>query len=273
MQLAKAGHRTTVLDVDLGGGNLHTYLGVRPSELTLGDFILGRVADLSEVRVPTSLPNLKIICGPQDYYPFSNLLFTQKVKILRNIFKLEDEFIILDLGPGSAYNVIDFSLISNGWILVLHPEPSSVENGYLYMKRLIHRRIHHIVRHSGQEKLLAQWTAGLEGNENRKEYIVEFLSSLREIESCLADKIEAAISRISIKIVLNQVRAQDDVRMGKAISYFAKQYLGIKADFIGFIPFDETVTMASRNFQPFTVFYPESRAAKGLSYLSKRLVG
>lgn len=272
MQLAMAGHKVAIIDVDLGGGNLHTYLGMRPSKVTVGDFILSRVTKLSEVCIPTSQPNLKIVCGPQEYYPFSNIFFTQKAKVLRNINGLEEDFVILDLGPGSAFNVIDFALISNSCLLVILPEPSAIENGYLYMKRLIHRKIDQVLRPYGHKKILARWTARTSADETQEKNLGEFISALKRMNLKLGEAVENAISKINIKIILNQVRTQEDVQMGTSISYLAKTYLGISVDYVGYIHFDENVTAAARKFQPFTIYYPESRASKELINLSQRLL-
>ena len=46
IRLARAGHRVTILDFDWGGGNLHTYLGMRAPSNTMADFILRRISRL-----------------------------------------------------------------------------------------------------------------------------------------------------------------------------------------------------------------------------------
>ena len=39
VQLARRGKRSIIIDADLGGGNLHTYMGIRPPSVSLADFI------------------------------------------------------------------------------------------------------------------------------------------------------------------------------------------------------------------------------------------
>jgi flagellar biosynthesis protein FlhG len=272
IQLAEAGYKVIILDFDWGGGNLHTYLGLSTLRKTMGDYVLNRVANLSDVCIDTAVPNLRIICAPQDFYPFSGLFSQQKTKILKHISALKGDFIILDLGPGSAYSILDLSLISNCSILVTLPEPSAIENSYLFMKRLIHRRIAQIIRPQNKIHLLTRWTIERNGNENRDKHIGEFLSYLRQVDSSLGKQVEAALAKINVKVILNQVRTQEDVQVGNAISYLARKFIGLDVEYTGFIPFDNSVNIAARKLRPFTIYYSESKAAKGLSSVARRLL-
>jgi flagellar biosynthesis protein FlhG len=46
MALAEKGQDTVVIDGDLGGANLHTFMGIRTPSRTLNDFISRQYADL-----------------------------------------------------------------------------------------------------------------------------------------------------------------------------------------------------------------------------------
>lgn len=272
IQLAEAGYKVIILDFDWGGGNLHTHLGIRSLKKTMEDYVLRRVITLSDACIDTSVPNLKIICAPQDFYPFSGLFSQQKAQIFKHISALESDFIILDLGPGSAYNILDLSLISNCSILVTLPEPSAIENSYLFMKRLIHRRIAQIIRPEEKIHLLTRWSIERNGNENRSKHIGEFISYLRQVDCRLGKQVETALTQLNVKVILNQVRTQEDVQIGNAISYLASKFIGLDVEYTGFIPFDNSVNQAARRLEPFTIYYPESQAAKGLSSVARRLL-
>ena len=64
--LSKLGVRVVLIDADLGGANLHTFLGISPPTLSLSDFIKKRVSHLREVLIPTAIPNLQLLTGAQD---------------------------------------------------------------------------------------------------------------------------------------------------------------------------------------------------------------
>ena len=58
---ARHGHNTVLVDLDLGGSNLHSLLGFRQVKKGLNSFLNKSVGDLSAVAVPTVIPNLHLI--------------------------------------------------------------------------------------------------------------------------------------------------------------------------------------------------------------------
>src|SRR5689334_11725058 len=59
--LAQLGKRVVVLDADLGGANLHTFVGVERPAVTLSAFFERRVARIEDVVVPTTVNNLGLL--------------------------------------------------------------------------------------------------------------------------------------------------------------------------------------------------------------------
>jgi flagellar biosynthesis protein FlhG len=56
--LARSGNKVTAIDLDLGGANLHTTLGVDLPRQTLSDFFAGRSQTLDQCAVPSGIPSL-----------------------------------------------------------------------------------------------------------------------------------------------------------------------------------------------------------------------
>jgi flagellar biosynthesis protein FlhG len=125
--LSKLGARVVLIDADLGGANLHTFLGISPPTHSLADFIKKRVKNLDEVLIPTEVPNLSLLTGAQDLLNAMDSKNVQKRKLLRSIQHLEGDYLLVDLGGGNAISVLDFFLMSDGGILVVTPEPTSIE--------------------------------------------------------------------------------------------------------------------------------------------------
>ena len=61
--LAQAGKSTVVVDLDLGGSNLHSHLGLPNRHAGLGDYLRVRTADLKDLLVETSVDGLRFIPG------------------------------------------------------------------------------------------------------------------------------------------------------------------------------------------------------------------
>ena len=128
--LANTGQRCAVVDVDLGGANLHTLLGVPRPARTLSHFVRGEVASLEEILCPTSVRNLSIVSGSSALLEMANVKHAHKEKLLRHVRKLDVDHVLLDLGAGSAFNVLDFFVAARRAVVVVIPEPTSFENAY-----------------------------------------------------------------------------------------------------------------------------------------------
>ena len=48
---------------------------------------------------------------------------------------------LLDLGAGTSFNILDFFLLSEVSLLAVVPEPTSIENGYRFIKSALYRRL------------------------------------------------------------------------------------------------------------------------------------
>ena len=68
------------------------------------------------------------------------------MKVLRGMAKLSYDYILLDLGAGTAFNTIDFFMISNTGIFVTTPEPTSIENIYRLIRSVYFRKIHQVLK-------------------------------------------------------------------------------------------------------------------------------
>lgn len=139
--LANRGFKVIAIDLDLGGANLHTCLGVGVPPKTLSDYITGKANSLQELIVATSIPNLGLISGAQDEIGMANLKNIQKNKIINNLNQLDADFILVDLGAGTSNNTLDFFIAADRGIIVSLPEPTSIENVYRFIKSVFFRRL------------------------------------------------------------------------------------------------------------------------------------
>ena len=58
--------KVVVIDMDLGGANLHTSLGVNTPTKTLSDLILNRVENIQDLIQATPIRNLSLVSGAHD---------------------------------------------------------------------------------------------------------------------------------------------------------------------------------------------------------------
>jgi len=130
--LARAGHRVTLVDVDLGGANLHTCLGINQPQGTLSD-VLTRGTRLETLAAPTGIENLSLVSGAMDALDAANPRAQARARLVEQLQTLDTDYLVLDLGAGTSLHTIDFFLLADHTVLVLLPEPTSVENAYRYL--------------------------------------------------------------------------------------------------------------------------------------------
>ncbi|MFN7135462.1 MAG: P-loop NTPase, partial [Myxococcales bacterium] len=214
IDLARRGYRVVGIDADLGGANLHTCLGVDLPKVTLSDFVNRKVSRIEDVAVPTPVPNLSLVSGALDTLDIANPKYAQKIKLLRNIQSLDVDYAILDLGAGTSFNVLDFFLVADHGILVLVPEPTSIENGYRFIKAAFFRRLQNVQAVYGIEKIVED-AVSQKGSAIKTPYDVIAAVKKRDLEA--GESLEREMRQFRPRLVVNQIRTPADREVGDAV--------------------------------------------------------
>ena len=133
--LARAGHRTLVLDADLGLANLDVMLGVETTA-TLQD-ALADSCGIGEVLVHTRAGFDLLPAGSGSLE--TTLLTTDLASKLQDVLKqLEScyDVMLFDAGAGVGEVVLHFARIADEIVLVVTPEPTSLMDAYATVKIL-----------------------------------------------------------------------------------------------------------------------------------------
>ncbi len=267
--LSKLGVRVILIDADLGGANLHTFLGISPPALSLSDFIQKRVSRLQEVLIPTEIPNLQLLTGAQDLLNAADAKSTQKRKLLRSIQSLESDYILIDLGGGNSLSVLDFFLMSDGGILVVTPEPTSIENTYRFLKSAFYRRLRQSVSSHPVKALI-------DGAMDRKNEMGiqnphDLIKMVRRISEEDAGRIEEEVKHFHPNLILNQVRSKKDIEIGFSIRSACQKYFGIHLHYLGYVVYDQDVSHSIRKRRPLVLENARSRAAQCVKEIASKL--
>ena len=78
--LALLGQEVVLADLDLGGADVHLYLGVKSLPKTWNDFLDKKVNSIEEIMTPTPYEGLKLIGGDSSRLGSENLPYHQKRK-------------------------------------------------------------------------------------------------------------------------------------------------------------------------------------------------
>ncbi|MBN1365085.1 MAG: AAA family ATPase [Syntrophaceae bacterium] len=267
--LAKSGRKTLLIDLDLGAANLHTMVAIPYPEKSFSDFVTKKVSDLQDTILQTPFSNLFLISGAHDSLDIANLPYEKKIKTLKSIAKLKYEYIILDLGAGTAYNTLDFFLASRNGIFITTPEPTSIENVYRLMRAIYLRRIRHYFS-AADFRALEKKVKEYMGDDpfKKPEHIVSIVKKDYPYKYAMIKK---DFSSFRFKLIINQLRKQDNTSLGEQICKIIKKHLGINVDFAGNIAYDEHVHDAICQRVCFLDRYPYTRAANDLRELKKKM--
>ena len=267
--IAGKGKRVILIDIDIGGANLHSFLGIRRPKKSLTDFFEAG-ASLNKLAVKTGIDNMSLITGDIHSLASDNIKFTQKLKLFRHIMKLNKHYVIIDLGGGSHNNTIDTFLMADKKIVVLEPEITSVENMYHFIKNALFRKLRMSLREYGFKDIVEQmW-------ERREEYNIK---SLRELMDCIRDNfsyvgdiIDKELSDFKLYLILNKIRSSDDILIGSSMKSIFMKYLGVDTKFVGFVEYDDSVWRSIRERRPFMLNYSLSRSAKEVEVFTENLL-
>ena len=96
---------------------------------------------IEALAVPTGIDNLRLISGAMDAPDAANPKAQARARLVAELQSLDTDYLILDLGAGTGLHTIDFFLLADHGVLVLLPEPTSVENAYRFLKAALFRRL------------------------------------------------------------------------------------------------------------------------------------
>jgi flagellar biosynthesis protein FlhG len=268
--IAEAGHRVIAVDTDLEGANLHTVLGAATPRTSLADYVARRELDLPKLLIDTPIPGLRLIAGTHGHLGSPQPRHFRRVELLGKLRKLPAEYVLVDLGAGTHPSVMDYFLVGDDGVLVLTPEPTSVENAYSFLRAAFYRRLRLAMTGESARELVNQ--AMDQGNERGIRTPLDLLRAVRALAPEEGEHFAAAVQSFRPRLVVNGVRTADDVRLGFAVRSVCRKYFGLEAEYLGYVNHDEAVSAAIRARRPVVISYPHADAAVYLTRIARKLI-
>jgi flagellar biosynthesis protein FlhG len=269
--LARGGARVVAVDTDVEGANLHTWLGVDAPRASLADFVAGRVADPLDLVVATPVENLGLIAGTHGDLAASQPEPARRIELLQRLRRLPCDFVVVDCGAGAHAATIDYFLVGDDGVLVLHPEPTSLENTYGFLRAACYRRVHlvmqkHDVRERVREAMDPRNARGIRSP----------LDLLREVEAMDPEegrRFARSMRAFRPRIVVNEVESAEEIKLGFSVRSVCRRFFGIEADYVGYVNRDPAVREAVLARRPLVEVRPKSDAAVYLQRIAAKLGG
>lgn len=229
--LAVSGRPVVALDADPASARpLHHYFGIENPTRTLEDFLWGRVPSLGEAAMETGVQGLKVISGAGRFPRISDPAFPERQKLIAAISELDAEYFVVDIGESSSDCALDLFAVSAEGILVIGPEPASIQGSYNFLKKFVYRRLERLFLENPLISEIVREATDARSRESVRSFpdLCERLSSFdrRSAERALSE-----IKSYSPRLVLDGPAA--DIGVAEAFSAAVKTYLGIETRLAG----------------------------------------
>jgi flagellar biosynthesis protein FlhG len=231
--LAQMGHSVIAVDADLGSANLHTFVGIKNPAFSLVDVLKGR-ASAQAALLATPEPGLRLLSCGSGILGMANPDHSEKQKILKFILGLEADFILVDLGAGTSYNVLDFFNLSHEGIVVASPDPASIQSAYSFLKSAVYRRIQ---RGMGKDATVAGALLQLRDTaaSSRPRTMIDFYELLCTTQPRVAESVASLVEGFRPLIIVNQANSDQDQRVAEILQSTSKRFLNVDLRFCGLI--------------------------------------
>jgi flagellar biosynthesis protein FlhG len=267
--LAKSGKEVVLIDLDLGGSNLHTLLGTNDQQGGINRFLDKTVKNLEDTAVSTAIQNLFFISSSLCSMEIANLLHAHKLKIINAIQKLSFDYILLDLGTGTNFNTLDFFLTSNQGIFICTPEPTAIENSFRFIKAVYLRKLKHIVkRHSFNSAVKNAIIRPDHQAITSPDIIETMLKHDPDREFFLRNR----LSEFKFKFILNQFRKNLDATIGDKIEDLCNRHFYSNFQFLGNVGYDVRIHDSVLSKKIFIHKYPYAPPAIDIKKIAEKII-
>jgi flagellar biosynthesis protein FlhG len=278
--LSSKGFRTVLVDLDLGGANLHLYMGNR-SLLTksVNDFLKRRAATIQEIMIESCYGPL-LIGGDSSELGASNIEFAKKLRLIKAIRNIEADYIIIDLGGDTSFNTIDFFLLADYAIVLTTPESASYIGSYHFIKAALYRKLHRLFGPESKfrdepekilEKLIRNLTLSPDGPQVKS--ISELIDVVRAHQPMNLSTLMKAISDFHPYLVVNKATNEiEATQVATRILDVSKRWLSKEVTYLGCISEQREVKRCVTYLIPVVAKYPQGTLAGEIDKIAEQLL-
>ncbi len=234
---ASMGLETVLVDADLGSPNLHSLLGVTRVGPTLHALLDRRITRIEEAMIATAVPRLSLIPGASGHLGAANPSHQEKLKLIRQLTSVEADVLVVDVGAGTAYNVLDLYGLGEVRIVVATPELTSLQNAYVFLKSSLLREIASLAKDRGALEL---WTRCIDRSETSR--MSAWLAKVSVEDPRLAGSLRELLGSRNTRLVGNRIASSADRHALFALTRLAREFLDLDVSLAVNIPSSAAMT-------------------------------
>jgi flagellar biosynthesis protein FlhG len=247
-------------------------LGLRAgARVNLSDFLSDRIVDLEKVAIDTPVPGLRLILGTLGHIGAAETSREQRDGLIQAIRQLPVDIVILDLAAGSNRSTIDFFVQTEEGLLVTTPEPTSIENAYSFLRAAFYRRLADTMSTSPIRDLMREVMD--QRNERGIRTPMDLLQEIDRLDPSEGERFREVLSAFRPRLVVNQVRNSDEIKMGFSIRSVCRKFFGVDLEYVGYVNFDDSVWRSIKERRPLVLAYPQSDGALYIRRIVKKILG
>ena len=264
--MALSGQKVILMDTDFGASNLHALLGIGNPAHGFQDFFGDKMVDPKTLLLDTGISNLKFVSGAGDNPGSANIDSDKVATIISFIKNLEADTILLDLGPGTNYNVIDFFNISTQGVVLTTPEMTSIMKTFSFVRGALFRKISLAFQGHPEIQKLVDHSDPKNGDMDA--YTTGLLrSKFQERFPDHIDQLNTLINEFNPGLVVNRVRNRKDLMAGDNLLKLVKKFLEVDITFLGYIIESDRVRDSIDEMIPFLIKDPQSKPSENLQQI------
>ncbi len=275
VSLSKSGYKTIIADFDLGGANLHLYLGLTRINKSINDFLNKKVEKIEDVFIKTDYGPI-LISGNSSSLGAANIHFSKKMRLINSIQNLDADYVIVDLGGDTSYNMLDFFNAADLNIVMTTCEPASYLDAYNFIKVAFLRRL---TRHYNSDKQLGQESCSKLNtiinnyiNENNGP-VSKLMQVVKAEQPDAVNAFDKIIESYKPLLLINKADGTSaPYEVSRRIMAVAERMLSVCVETAKPIVFDKKIEESARELIPVITGHPESFLNDYLSEFLKKYI-
>lgn len=268
--LAQAGKKVVLADLDLGASNLHLVLGVNTNKIGIGTF-LTKASEFKDIIIQTDYKNLRFIPGDSEIPGFAALKIYQRNSIVKEMIKLDADFLILDLGAGTHLGILDFFLLSPQGIIITSPSVTATLDAYIFLKNIVFRMMcSSFSLKSKGGNYLEKLKTDTHGMQHM--YIPKIIEELEKIDPKNTADFLKKFKKFRPRIIMNLIDDPKDAEKASKIRRSVNNYLNIDIEHLGIIYNDTIQNNALASRLPVIIYKPQAMISQAIYRIADKII-
>lgn len=265
---SKLQQRVLIIDLDQSGANVHTTLGTKHTHSRWPDYLKGNI-ELCDTILDSEIPKLWWIPGDL-HSSIEDLWTTERVeKFFKDLHSLNYDLILLDLGAGTSKINLEIFKRSDEKILIVNPDPSSIEKSYRFLETFWAHRLAEYATPEAAQKLIKALN---EFKQIPQKNLFSLREYVRKNDSFSVNYFDL-ISEGPIKLVVNGCRSIQERDLGHCMKSICNKYYDLKVDYLGSIDHDNAVWHSLKSHEPFLIHKPLTALSGQFLSMARSLIG